>query len=142
MTSSLLQQTENIHWVFEPMRINRYTMFLIIKDDDEFNRSKLYSSNKLIICRYHIYLRSQVGRVVKASLLIKLARVQAGRTANIWSAIFWFLQGKAMGNHLCEKFPQEKLQWRVYLLSIVIADAQNRVQHLKKIYLYLYGYLH
>ena len=40
-------------------------------------------------------------------LLFKLARVQARPTANIWPAIIWFLYGKPMGNHPCEKFPLE-----------------------------------
>ena len=43
----------------------------------------------------------------KACLLIKQAWVQAWLAANIWPAIIWSLQGKAMGNHPREKISQE-----------------------------------
>ena len=53
----------------------------------------------------------------RACLLIKLARLLARLAANIWLAIIWSLQRKAMGNHPCEKFLPGKLQWRGYPLQ-------------------------
>ena len=52
---------------------------------------------------------SQSGcpRGYRTCLLIKVAWIQARLDAYLWPAIVRSLQGKAMGNHPCEKFLQK-----------------------------------
>ena len=53
------------------------------------------------------WCESDLPNGYRVCLLIKPERVHAWLATNIWPAIIWPIQEKAMGNHPCEKFPHE-----------------------------------